>query len=121
MTDNVTRLCVRAGFLLQTQIRSTHFKVRKNFHTKNVTPPDAKPMLWAGFLSLREAKRFSKMYAYLMIIHTQLDSPEKSAEIVSHLQVEWAYKELEKMNLPDGYKQLLIFDDLLQWFFKTCH
>jgi hypothetical protein len=84
------------------------------------TTNDGNMLLSSGFFSLREAKRFSKMYALLKIIHTQLDSPEKSAEIVSHLQVEWAYKELEKMKLPDGYKQLSTLDDLLRWFFKTC-
>lgn len=91
-------------------------KTSINHNTAN----DGNMLLSAGFFSLREAKRFSKMYTLLTIIHTQLDSLEISAEIVSHLQVEWAYKELEKMKLPDGYQKLSTLDDLLTWFFKTC-
>ena len=42
---NVLRLCVRAGFLALTLIRSRKLKFSTNVHTKHVTPPDAKPLL----------------------------------------------------------------------------
>lgn len=52
VTYNVPRLCVRAGFLALTLIRSRKLKFSTNVHTKHVRPPDAKPLLAAySFLS----------------------------------------------------------------------
>jgi len=74
----------------------------------------------ACFNSIREAKRFSKMYALLQILSSQIDHQISEAEIAKKLQSEWAYEELCRMKLPDGFDNLASFEDALSWFVKYC-
>lgn len=48
LAGNGSGLGVRAGFLAQTLMRRTNAKFSTNFHTKHISPPDAKPLLPAG-------------------------------------------------------------------------
>ena len=67
---------------------------------KHDTPTDANNVLAAGFRSVREAKKFSKMYALLQILNSQVDAMNDAAAITTDFQSEWAYTELCRMNLP---------------------
>ena len=87
---------------------------------KHDTPTDANNVLAAGFRSVREAKRFSKMYALLQVLNSQVDAMNDAATITTALQSEWAYTELCRMNLPEGFDSIGSFDDALRWFFQTC-
>ena len=81
---------------------------------------DSSNVLSAGFSSVREAKRFSKMYALLQILNSQIDAMNDAAAITTSFQAEWAYAELCRMNLPQGFDRLASFDEALRWFFQTC-
>jgi hypothetical protein len=85
---------------------------------KHETPTDANNVLAAGFP--REAKRFSKMYALLQILNSQVDAMNDAAAITTDFQSEWAYAELCRMNLPNGFDRLGSFDEALRWFLQTC-
>ena len=74
----------------------------------------------AGFRSVRDAKRFAKMYALLQVLNSQIDGTGDATTISTKLQHEWAYTELCRMNLPDGFDKNGSFDDALKWFFKNC-
>ena len=87
---------------------------------KHDTPTDANNVLAAGFRSVREAKRFSKMYALLQVLNSQVDAMNDAATITTALQSEWAYTELCRMNLPEGFDSIGSFDEALRWFFQTC-
>lgn len=87
---------------------------------KNDTSIDANSVLAAGFHSVREAKRFSKMYALLQILNSQVDDMNDAAAITTKFQSNWAYNELCRMNLPEGFDRLGSFDEALRWFFQTC-
>lgn len=80
----------------------------------------ANAVLAAGFRSIREAKRFSKMYALLQILNSQVDAMNDAGTITTDFQAEWAYNELCRMNLPQGFDRLGSFDEALRWFFQTC-
>jgi len=60
------RLCVRAGFLALTLIRSRKLKFSTIFHTKHVTPPDAKPLLQAVFFICQ--LRLSLSQSFLLLV-----------------------------------------------------
>ena len=87
---------------------------------KQEPPTDANNVLAAGFRSVREAKRFSKMYALLQILNSQIDAMNDAAAITTDFQAEWAYTELCRMKLPQGFDRLGSFDEALRWFFQTC-
>jgi hypothetical protein len=90
---------------------------------KNETPTDANNVLSAGFRSVREAKRFSKMYSLMMIYQNgQIDCDINldAAMLVTDYNRDWAYKELLKMGIPNGFQYIGSFDDALRWFFKSC-
>lgn len=87
---------------------------------KHKTTTDANNVLAAGFRSVREAKRFSKMYALLQILNSQVDGRNDAAAIATDFQNEWAYTELCRMNLPNGFDRLGSFDEALRWFSQTC-
>ena len=87
---------------------------------KHDTPTDANNVLAAGFRSVREAKRFSKMYALLQILNSQIDAMNDAVAITTDFQAEWAYTELCRMKLPQGFDRLGSFDEALRWFFQTC-
>jgi hypothetical protein len=76
---------------------------------------------YGKFRTLREAKRFSKIYALLQIMNSQVGGDNEETSIVTDLQCDWAHKELCKMNLPDGFSKLGTFDGALQWFLQNCH
>ncbi len=89
-------------------------------HKKYEITTDVNSVLAAGFRSVREAKRFSKMYALLQILNNQVDAMNDAATITTGFQSEWAYTELCRMNLPEGFDSLGSFDEALRWFFRTC-
>lgn len=76
-----------------------------------------------GFRSVREAKRFSKMYSLLMIYQNgqvDCDINLDAAMLVTDYNREWTYKEILKMGIPSGFQYIGSFDDALRWFFKNC-
>lgn len=66
LAHNGPRLCVRAGFLALTLIRSRKLKFSTIFHTKHVTPPDAKPLLQAVFFICQ--LRLSLSQSFLLLV-----------------------------------------------------
>jgi len=95
----------------------------QNDDLKNNTHTDANNVLAAGFRSVREAKRFSKMYSLMMIYQSgqvDCDINLDAAMLVTDYNRDWAYKELLKMGIPNGFQYIGSFDDALRWFFKTC-
>jgi len=92
--------------------------------TSTTSPePNANMVLSAGFRSAREAKRFSKIYSLLIIYQKgQIDCNThlSASMLVTDLNRNWAYKELLKMGIPDGFQYISSFDGALRWFFKTC-
>ena len=82
-------------------------------------PTATKVVQMAGFRSIKEAKKFSKMYALLQILYGQVDSENIAGNIVTIYQNEWAFNELTKMKLPAGFMQPTL-EDSLQWFLKNC-
>jgi hypothetical protein len=50
---------------------------------KHQAPTDANNVLAAGFRSVREAKRFSKMYALLQILNSQIDAMNDDAAVIT--------------------------------------
>lgn len=92
----------------------------QNDNLKNYNPTTANNVLAAGFRSVREAKRFSKMYALLQILNSQIDAMNDAATIATDFQREWAYTELCRMDLPNGFDRLGSFDEALRWLFQTC-
>lgn len=77
----------------------------------------------SGFKYLSEAKRFSKMYALLIMYQiSQIDSDvnTEAGWLTTSINRDWAYKELLKLNIPNGFQYLGSFDEALKWFLKNC-
>jgi len=97
-------------------------KHSNNHNTAN-TANDGNMLLSAGFRSVREAKKFSKMYSLMIIYQSgqiDCDVNKDAAMIVRDYNRSWAYKELVKMGIPNGFQYIATFDEALRWFFKTC-
>lgn len=77
---------------------------------------------FSPFNSAREAKKFAKMFSLLMIYKNgQIDcdiNPD-AATLVTEYNRDWAYKELLKMKIPNGFQYLGTFDEALKWFIKN--
>ena len=98
-------------------------KTNEKLSTENETPPIANVLLAAGFRSNREAKRFSKMYALMMLYQkgqVVCNINIYASMIASEMIKDYAYKELLKMGVPNGFQMLGSFDEALRWFFKAC-
>jgi len=85
------------------------------------TPPIANVLLAAGFTSIREAKRFAKYYGLMKLLNTQIDNTSDDADCISTLLGSYAFTELLKMKLPDGFDKISGYEDAKKWWFETCH
>lgn len=85
----------------------------QNLH---VSQHSSNEMLAAGFRSVREQKRFSKLIA-LATIYQQGDDWDDEVSVESKLFVE---RELIRLKFPDGWQHVGSYELLKQWFFETC-
>ena len=95
----------------------------QNFKNTTETAVNYDRLLSAGFRSVREAKRFAKMYSLMMIYQNgQIDCDVNidASMIITEYNRDWAYKELLKMKIPNGFQYIGSFNEALRWFFKTC-
>ena len=84
---------------------------------------NANLLLSAGFRSVREAKKFSKMYSLMLIYQNgqiDCDINREASMLITDYNRNWAYKELLKMKIPNGFQYIGSFDEALRWFFQTC-
>ena len=63
------------------------------------------------------------MYSLLMIYQKgqiDCDTHFSASMLVTDFNRDWAYKELLKMGIPNGFQYLSTFDEALRWFFQSC-
>jgi hypothetical protein len=88
----------------------------QNLQDTSVSQHISNEMLAAGFRSVREQKRFSKLIA-LAAIYQQGDDWDSEVSVESKLFVE---RELIRLKFPDGWQHVGSYELLKQWFFETC-
>jgi hypothetical protein len=89
----------------------------KNENTINHrTPPDAKPVLSAGFRSIREQKRFAKLLTYAVIYQQGGDWDE---QVITNTR-DYCETQVGRLGFPDGWGGCGSYEELKRWFFQAC-